>query len=64
MNVLLIAVAVLSALAESRSAMSDDYWAIWNDAEQARIDADIEANRKADVSAAVDALEIVGTLQV
>ena len=29
-----------------RSAMSDAYWEIWNDAEQARIDADIEANRK------------------
>ena len=31
-----------------RSVMSDAYWAIWNDAEQARIDADIERNRKAD----------------
>ena len=38
-----------AALAEpSRSLMSDAYWKIWNDAEQARIDADIEANRKAD----------------
>ena len=28
--------------------MSEAYCEIWNDAEQARIDADIEANRKAD----------------
>ena len=31
-----------------RSVISDAYWEIWNDAEQARIDEDIEANRKAD----------------
>ena len=52
------ALASLAAWAEpapGRAAMSDAYWAIWNDAEQARIDADIEANRKADASAAVDA---------
>ena len=36
------------AVAENRELMSDAYWAIWNDAEQARIDADIEKNRKAD----------------
>ena len=36
-----------------RSAMSDAYWAIWNDAEQTRIDADIERNRKADYVVAV-----------
>ena len=36
------------AFAGNRELMSDAYWAIWNDAEQARIDADIEANRKAD----------------
>ena len=30
------------------SVMSDAYWKIWNEAEQRRIDADIEANRKAD----------------
>ena len=28
--------------------MSDRYWEIWNEGEQARIDADIERNRKAD----------------
>ena len=38
-----------------RSIMSDNYWKIWNDAEQARIDADIEKNRKADAVVAVDA---------
>ena len=31
-----------------RSVMSDGYWSVWNDAEQAKIDADIEKNRKAD----------------
>ena len=38
-----------------RSPMSDAYWRIWNDAEQARIDADIEKNRKADGTFEVDA---------
>ena len=38
-----------------RGLMSDAYWAIWNDAEQARIDADIEKNRKADGAFEVDA---------
>ena len=31
-----------------RTVMSDGYWSVWNDAEQAKIDADIEKNRKAD----------------
>lgn len=39
----------------NRSAMSEEYWNIWNDEEQAKIDADIEANRKADASVAVEA---------
>jgi len=43
------------ALAGGRELMSDAYWAIWNDAEQARIDADIERNRKADGAFEVDA---------
>ena len=30
------------------AAMSDAYWAVWNAEEQAKIDADIERNRKAD----------------
>ena len=49
---------VLSASAEfqiDRSVMSEKYWQVWNDAEQAKIDADIEANRKADASFDVDA---------
>ena len=33
---------------EYDSAMSDAYWKIWNADEQARIDRDIDANRKAD----------------
>ncbi|MEG1979867.1 MAG: endo-1,4-beta-xylanase, partial [Victivallaceae bacterium] len=32
------------------SAMSDAYWQLWNDDEQAKISADIEANRKADAN--------------
>ena len=57
MKLFLIAVAVPSlAFAElDRSLMSDAYWSIWNDAEQARIDADIEKNRKADGAFEVDA---------
>ena len=42
------AVPVLASAELDRSLMSDAYWSIWNDAEQARIDADIERNRKAD----------------
>ena len=41
----------LTAQAEfkiDRSVMSEKYWALWNDEVQAMIDADIEANRKAD----------------
>ena len=38
-----------------RSAMSDDYWAIWNDDVQKRIDADIEKYRKADATVEVAA---------
>lgn len=34
----------------SRDAMSPEYWAIWNDDVQKKIDADIEANRKADAT--------------
>lgn len=40
-----------------RSVMSEAYWKIWNDAEQARIDADIEKNRKADAHLAVTAAD-------
>ena len=57
MKLFLIAAAVPAlAFAElDRSLMSDAYWSIWNDAEQARIDADIERNRKADGAFEVDA---------
>ena len=44
-----------------RSVMSDAYWSIWNDDVQRRIDADIEANRKADAEfevAAPDGAEV------
>ena len=59
----LIAVSCLMTLAPlaraefalDRSVMSERYWQIWNDAEQAKIDAAIEANRKADASFEVDA---------
>ena len=40
-----------------RSVMSDRYWEIWNDAEQTRIDADIEKNRKAGGTFAVTAAD-------
>jgi len=39
------------------SVMSEAYWKIWNADEQAKIDADIEANRKADAVVALDAPE-------
>ncbi len=44
----------IAAFEMDRSVMSEAYWKIWNDAEQARIDADIEANRKADGVFALD----------
>ena len=39
------------------AAMNEAYWAVWNAAEQARMDADIERYRKADGEFAVDAPE-------
>ena len=50
-----LVLAVPAACGAGRSVMSDAYWAIWNDAEQARIDADIERNRKADATVRVAA---------
>ena len=50
-----VAAAVSVAQGIDKSVMSDKYWAIWNDAEQARIDADIEKNRKADASVEIAA---------
>ncbi|MDY5597125.1 MAG: 1,4-beta-xylanase, partial [Kiritimatiellia bacterium] len=44
-----------AAFQVDRSAMSDRYWAVWNDGVQAKIDADIEKYRKADATVAVAA---------
>ncbi len=44
----LAAAAVHAEFKIDRSAMSDEYWKIWNDDVQAKIDADIEKYRKAD----------------
>jgi GH35 family endo-1,4-beta-xylanase len=59
MKRLIIAVVlpVLAFGAEDRSLMSEAYWKIWNEAEQARIDSDIEKNRKADGVFEVDAAD-------
>ncbi len=53
--VVLAATAACAGPQIDRSAMSAKYWRIWDEKEQARIDADIEANRKADVTVEVDA---------
>ncbi|MGN0833737.1 MAG: endo-1,4-beta-xylanase [Kiritimatiellia bacterium] len=50
-----LVLAVPAACGVERSALSEAYWKIWNDAEQARIDADIERNRKADATVSVAA---------
>ena len=50
-----IAAASHAAFTVDRSVMGDEYWAIWNDGVQAKIDADIEQNRKADASFEVSA---------
>ena len=55
-----IAAAVLPAIAAAefkidRSVMSDEYWKIWNDDAQAKIDADIEKYRKADATVEIEA---------
>ncbi|MGN0854206.1 MAG: endo-1,4-beta-xylanase [Kiritimatiellia bacterium] len=46
---------VRAAFTVDRSVMSPKYWEIWNDDVQAKIDADIEAYRKADACFPVDA---------
>ena len=38
-----------------RSVMSEEYWKIWNDDAQAKIDADIEKYRKADATVEIEA---------
>lgn len=58
LSLFVASLAVLSASAAfkvDKSAMSDKYWAIWNDAVQAKIDADIEKYRKTDAAVAVAA---------
>ncbi len=58
LSFLVAASAALTASAAfqvDRSAMSDRYWAVWNDGVQAKIDADIEKYRKADATVAVAA---------
>ena len=39
----------------NKSVMSEEYWKIWNDEVQAKIDADIEKYRKADAVVEIDA---------
>ena len=56
--VMLAALAATAVQAEfkiDRSVMSEEYWKIWNDDAQAKIDADIEKYRKADGTFEVDA---------
>ncbi len=53
----MIAAAMAAALAQGQNAaMSEAYWKIWNPEEQARIDRDIEQNRKADGAFTLDGL--------
>ena len=57
-SLLFFSLAALSASAAfqvDRSAMSDKYWAIWNDDVQKKIDSNIEKYRKADAAVAVAA---------
>ena len=42
---------------DTEGIMAAGYWAVWNDAEQARIDADIDAYRKADASLKVGSVK-------
>ena len=51
----LAATAVQAEFKIDRSVMSEEYWKIWNDGAQAKIDADIEKYRKADGSFEIDA---------
>ena len=51
----LAATAVQAEFKIDRSVMSEEYWKIWNDGAQAKIDADIEKYSKADGSFEIDA---------
>ena len=58
---LALALAAQAEFKVDRAAMSEKYWSIWNDEVQAKIDADIERNRKADATfevAAPDGAEV------
>ena len=58
---LALALAAQAEFKVDRAAMSEKYWSIWNDEVQAKIDADIELNRKADATfevAAPDGAEV------
>ena len=58
---LALALAAQAEFKVDRAAMSEKYWSIWNDEAQAKIDADIERNRKADATfevAAPDGAEV------
>ena len=52
---LALALAAQAEFKVDRAAMSEKYWSIWNDEVQAKIDADIEWNRKADATFEVEA---------
>ncbi len=60
MKTKMIAVAALAAVAAQaefkidRTAMSEEYWKIWSDDVQKKIDADIEKYRKADGAFALE----------
>ena len=47
-----------------RDAMSQAYWDLWNDDVQAKIDADIEKNRKADATWTIDGVQAGDRVQV
>lgn len=47
-----------------RDVMSDQYWSIWNESVQKKIDADIEANRKADAAVDLEKIKPGTTVQV
>ena len=70
MKTKMIAVAALAAVAAQaefkidRTAMSDEYWKIWNDDVQKKIDADIEKYRKADGAFTLDGVPDGAEVQV
>ncbi len=53
----LVAMAASAEFTVDKTVMGDQYWKIWNDAELARINADIDKYRKSDVTIEIDAPE-------